>query len=100
MLMIVWEYMVRKGKVTEFETLYGAGGAWVELFRQSPAYVSSVLVRDAHERLRYLIADRWETEKDFEAFKEQHAARYGELDALGARLHRAEHLIGRFEDVR
>ena len=100
MLMIVWEYMVRKGKVADFEKLYGEDGAWVELFRQSPAYVSSVLLRDSKEAQRYLIADRWETEKDFESFKQEHAARYDELDALGTKLHRAEHLIGRFEDVR
>src|SRR5262245_27711303 len=100
MVMIVWEYMVRKGKVVDFEALYGENGAWVELFRQSPAYVSSVLVRDTKEGQRYLIADRWETEQDFEAFKNEHADRYGELDKQGAKLHRAEHLIGRFEDLK
>jgi len=98
-LVIVWEYMARRDRLEEFETLYRPDGAWVKLFKQSPGFVSTTLMQDVKDPLRFMIADRWMSEESYEAFKREFAAEYGELSARGERLHRAEHLIGRFDFV-
>jgi hypothetical protein len=53
-------------------------------------------VNDAH---RFVIADRWSSGESYEAFKREFAADFTALSERGERLHRAEHLIGRFEFV-
>ena len=99
MLVIVWEYMARPDQVADFEALYRPGGPWVELLQKSPGFVGTSFIRDVRNPLRYVIADRWSDEKAYEAFKAEHAAPYRELTERGERLHRAEHLIGKFEFV-
>ena len=99
MLVIVWEYMARPDRLDEFETLYRPDGPWVELFKHSPGFVSTTLMRDVRDPQRFVIADRWMSEESYEAFKREFASEYHELSARGERLHRAEHLIGRFDFV-
>jgi len=97
MLVIVWEYMVRPEQIEEFESLYRPDGPWVELFRKSPGFVSTTLMKDTRHALRYMIADRWTSVEAYETFKQEHAAAYRELSERGERLHRAEHEVGRFD---
>jgi len=99
MFLIVWEYMARKDRLEEFESLYRPDGPWVELFRQSPGFVSTTLLRDDRDPHRFVIADRWSSEESYEAFKREHGAEYRAMSERGERLHRAEHLIGRFHFV-
>ena len=99
MLVIVWEYMARSERIEEFETLYRPDGAWVELFKKSPGFVSTTLMRDVRDPLRFMIADRWTSEESYEAFKRDFALEYEKLTRQGERVHRAEHLIGRFDFV-
>jgi heme-degrading monooxygenase HmoA len=99
MLVIVWEYMARPDRIEEFETLYRPDGAWVELFKKSPGFVSTTLMRDIKDGCRYMIADRWTSEESYEAFKQDFAAEYQKLSRQGERVYRAEHLIGRFDFV-
>ena len=99
MLVIVWEYMARKDRLDEFEALYRPDGPWVELFKKSPGFVSTTLMRDVRDPQRFVIADRWNSEESYEAFKREFAGEYQTLSARGERLHRAEHLIGRFQFV-
>ena len=99
MFVIVWEYMARPDRLDEFETLYRPDGPWVELFKHSPGFVSTTLMRDVRDPHRLVIADRWMSEESYEAFKQDFAAEYQALSARGERLHRAEHLIGRFDFV-
>jgi heme-degrading monooxygenase HmoA len=99
MLVIVWEYMARPERLEEFETLYRPDGAWVELFKNSPGFVSTTLMRDTRDRLRFMIADRWTSEESYEAFKKDFATEYQKLTRRGERVYRAEHLIGRFDFV-
>ena len=99
MLVIVWEYMARPDRIDEFETLYRPDGAWVELFRRSPGFVSTTLMRDVRDGFRYMIADRWTSEESYEAFKQDFAAEYQMLSRKGEGVYRAEHLIGRFDFV-
>lgn len=99
MLLIVWEYMVRPDRVEEFEALYRPDGPWVDLFKKSPGFVSTTLMHDVRDRLRYVISDRWMSETSYESFKREFAAEYQALSERGERTHRAEHLIGRFDFV-
>jgi hypothetical protein len=48
---------------------------------------------------RFVIADRWNSEESYEAFKKDFAEEYAALSERGERTHRAEHLIGRFDFV-
>src|ERR1043166_3519033 len=88
MLVIVWEYMARPDRLAEFESLYRPDGPWVELFKKSPGFVSTTLMRDVHDTHRFVIADRWMSEASYEAFKLEFAPEYEALTARGARLHR------------
>ena len=97
MLVIVWEYMARPERLEEFEAMYRPDGPWVQLFKKSPCFMSTTLMRDVHDPLRFVIADRWNSEESYEAFKREFAGEYTTLSERGERLHRAEHLIGRFE---
>ena len=99
MLVIVWEYMARPDRLDEFEALYRPDGPWVDLFKKSPGFVSTTLMRDVRDPHRFVIADRWMSEASYEAFKGDFAADYRALSERGERLHRAEHLIGRFDFV-
>ncbi|HEX5633385.1 MAG TPA: antibiotic biosynthesis monooxygenase family protein [Gemmatimonadales bacterium] len=99
MLVIVWEYMVRPDRLEEFESLYRPDGEWVELFKHSPGFLSTTLMRDTRDTLRFVIADRWTSEAAYESFKREFAADYQALSERGERMHRAEHLIGRFHFV-
>ena len=99
MLVIVWEYMARPDRIDEFEALYRPDGPWVDLFRQSPGFVSTTLMRDVSDARRFVIADRWTSEESYEAFKREFAGEYAALSERGARLNKAEHLIGRFDVV-
>ena len=99
MLVIVWEYMARPDRLDEFEDLYRPDGPWVELFKKSPGFVSTTLMRDVKNAHRFVIADRWNSEESYEAFKKDFASEYESLSARGERTHRAEHLIGRFDFV-
>lgn len=99
MMLIVWEYMVRPDRVEEFESLYRPDGPWVELLKKSPGFVSTTLMRDTRDPLRYMIADRWMNPAAYDRLIEDFADEYAVLNERGERTHRAEHLIGRFEFV-
>ena len=97
MLVIVYEFVARADRVEDFEALYVGDGAWADLFRRSPGFVSTTLMRDQSDRRRYLIADRWTSAEMFEDFKRTHGADYHALDERCRRLVERETLIGRFD---
>ncbi len=97
MLVIVWEFLVRPDRVEEFEDLYREDGAWAELFRESPGFVSTTLMRDIRDAKRYMVADRWTSEEMFEEFLRTHREPYDELDRRCRRLTERETEIGRFD---
>jgi len=57
-LVIVWEFRVKAGRKAEFEQRYGPRGDWAQLFRRSPAYRGTDLLRDTADANRYLTLDR------------------------------------------
>jgi hypothetical protein len=97
MLVVVWEYRARPERVEEFESFYRPDGPWVELFRRSPAFISTTLMKDLRDPLRFMVADRWTSERLYEEFKREFAGPYDELTARGRRLHDREAEVGRFD---
>jgi heme-degrading monooxygenase HmoA len=96
-LVIVWEFRVKAERVEDFESLYRADGAWADLFRESPGFISTTLMRDLRNPMRFLVADRWTSEELFEEFKLSHGTRYDALDERCGRLTEQEVEVGRFD---
>ena len=99
MLVIVWEYRVKAGHLEDFEALYRPDGAWAELFREAPGFVSVTLMKDLRDPARFMIADRWTSETLYEEFKRDRAAEYAALSERGQRLIDLEAEVGRFDFV-
>ena len=99
MLVIVWEYRARADRLAEFESLYGPDGAWAELFRGAPGFVSTTLMKDLRDARRFMIADRWTSQEVYEEFRRVHPAEYDALSGRGQQLYETEREIGRFDFV-
>ncbi len=97
MLLILWEYRVRRERIEEFEALYRPDGPWGELFRSAPGFVSITLLKDFNDAGRFLVADRWTSESAYETFRRAHAPEYADLSARGRRLYERETEVGRFD---
>jgi heme-degrading monooxygenase HmoA len=95
MFVTVWEYHVRPGAEAAFEALYGAGGAWVALFRGHAGYLQTELLRGERPG-QYLTLDRWRSAEDYTAFRVHLPPRYAELDAQGDALTLSERHLGQF----
>ncbi|MGH7730352.1 MAG: putative quinol monooxygenase [Candidatus Eiseniibacteriota bacterium] len=74
MLVVEWEYRADPGRVEEFESFYRPDGPWAERFRESPAFISTTLMKDLADPLRFLVPDRWTSEAVYEEFKRGFAA--------------------------
>ncbi len=97
MLLILWEFTVKTDRIEDFEALYREDGAWTELFRRSPGFVSTTLWHDRGRAGRYIVADRWTSEESFDGFRRDHAADYQALDERCRRLTEREVELGRFD---
>ncbi len=71
---VVWEFWVRPGAESQFESTYGLQGGWVALFTLDLAYEGTRLVRDVKEPRRYLTLDFWASQAAYDAFRKEHAA--------------------------
>jgi len=96
MFAVIWEYEVRDGCEADFAALYGAGGAWVALFREHAGYAGTELLRDSAQPLRFVTIDRWTSQAAYDAFLAAARPRYVEIDARGDGLTSAERCLGRF----
>lgn len=103
MLVVVWE---DRARAEDFESFYRPDVPWVKLFRRSrapgwdrgvPAFISTTLMKDLRDPLRFMVADRWTSETLYEEFRREHAGPYDELTARGRRLHDREVEVGRFD---
>ncbi len=97
MLVVVWEYAAKPERVEEFESFYRPDGPWGELFRESPAFISTTLMKDLRSPLRFMAADRWTSETVYAEFKRERATRWRELSEKGRRLYDRETEVGRFD---
>ena len=95
----IWEFYVKADVLTQFEKIYGPEGDWAKLFRRSPEYRGTVLVRDADRRGRYLTLDHWTSRETLQQFKRDHHADYASLDKKCENLTEREIFLGDFEAV-
>src|SRR6185437_13378039 len=96
MFVVVWRFEVAEEKIQPFEDAYGPDGAWARLFRSSPQYLGTELLRDAYVPGGYLTIDRWASEDDFRAFRKDHDQEYESLDRSCDDLTSRETRIGAY----
>ncbi len=96
MFVVVWQFEIAEEMIAGFEAAYGPEGAWAQLFRISPNYLGTELLRDAYISGNYLTIDRWTSEADFRAFRKQHDQEYEALDRTCDALTSRETRIGAF----
>lgn len=95
----VWEFRVRADRLQDFERTYGPAGDWVRLFRRSPAYVRTELLRDERDPRRFLTVDHWQSRASWAEFREAHKADFDALDRRCEEMTEGERLIGCFEPL-
>lgn len=98
MFTTVWEFLVAPGREAEFRRIYGAGGAWVELFTGAPGYRETLLLQDTARPDRFVTLDRWDSPADYQRFRAARAEAYAELDRRTAGLTRSERRLGTVEE--
>lgn len=96
MFVVVWHFEIAEEKVAAFEAAYGPEGAWAQLFRSSPKYLGTELLRDAYVPGSYLTIDRWASEDDFRDFRKQNDQAYEALDRSSDDLTSRETRIGAY----
>ncbi len=99
MVKIVWEFQARPGREEEFELFYNGEGLWAMLFRKSPDYFGTKLMRDLNTPGRYLTVDKWETAQSFSEFKKTVEFEYNAIDRKCEELTESEKLLGVFEEI-
>lgn len=94
MFVIIWTYIMKAGKQSEFEGVYNSEGTWAQLFRKAKGYLGTELLRDSEDPLRCVTIDRWKDESSFKRFKEEYYKEYDSLDTYCASLTESEqHII-------
>jgi heme-degrading monooxygenase HmoA len=96
MFVVVWQFEIAEDKVATFEAAYGPEGAWANLFRSSPEYQGTELLRDAYIPGSYLTIDRWASEDAFRAFRRENDVSYEKLDRSCDSLTARETRIGAY----
>jgi heme-degrading monooxygenase HmoA len=96
MFVVVWQFEVAEEKVAAFEAAYSPEGAWAQLFRTSPDYRGTELLRDAYISRVYLTIDRWVSEEAFRVFRKDHDQEYETLDRACDALTGRETRIGAY----
>ena len=94
MFVVVWQFEVAEEKIASFESAYGPEGSWARLFRLSPDYRGTELLREAYVSGKYLTIDRWTSEEAFRAFRRDHDSEYESLDRTCDELTSRETRIG------
>jgi heme-degrading monooxygenase HmoA len=90
MMIRVWEYDVLPSAVAEFERVYGAEGAWAQLFSSCDGFEGTELFASASTPGRYLTVDRFRDEASWRRFQAEQRTAYRELDAASEALTVAE----------
>jgi heme-degrading monooxygenase HmoA len=96
MFVVVWQFQITDEKIAAFESAYGSEGSWAQLFRSSPDYLGTELLRDAYVPGSYLTIDRWKSEEDFRAFRKARDQEYEQLDRTCDELTSHETRIGAY----
>jgi hypothetical protein len=99
MHLIVWKFRPRAGSYVRFLEAYGPEGSWSKLFRKSPDYLGTELLRLVDGSDLFMTIDRWRSAKGYEAFLAARRDEYDELDEACENLTESEALLGRFDEV-
>lgn len=94
----VWEFHVPLDLQSEFEQHYGPSGTWAQLFRSSPGYIETLLLKDKSSVGRFITVDRWRNEEAFQAFRSSFSEQYEQLDRECEKLTVGEQLVGVFTE--
>lgn len=70
----------------------------MRLFRHSPGYIETLLLKDRSTSGRYLTVDRWRSEEAYTSFRDEFAQQYAQLDRECERLTTHEALLGAFSE--
>ena len=96
MFVVVWQFEIAEEKIAAFEAAYGPEGDWAKLFRKSPEYLGTELLRDAYVAGSYLTIDRWKREEAFRDFRKANDAAYEHLDRACDALTERESRVGAY----
>ena len=99
MIYIVWRFAAKPDRVTEFERHHKSDGTWAQLFRRSPGFRGTTLLRDSATSNRYLLWDCWDSLASFDRFKRDHGPDYAALDKQCEQLTEEEAKLGVFESL-
>ena len=58
MFVVVWQFEIAEEKIAAFEAAYSPDGSWAQLFRTSPKYLGTELLRDAYIPGAYLTIEQ------------------------------------------
>jgi len=90
MMIRVWEYDVPEAVAAEFERVYGADGAWAQLFASCDGFQGTELFVSLSSSGRYLTVDRFRDEASWLRFQAEHREAYLALDVACEALTTAE----------
>ena len=90
MMIRVWEYDVPEAAAADFQRVYGADGAWAQLFSSSDGFEGTELFASVSNPGRYLTVDRFRDEASWRRFQVEHREAYLALDAESEGLTVAE----------
>ena len=96
MFIVVWQFEIAEENIAAFEAAYGPDGPWSKLFRSSPEYHGTEMLRDFYVPGNYLTIDRWASEAAFRAFRKEHDAAYESLDRSCDALTSRETRVGAY----
>jgi hypothetical protein len=80
MVQVIWEFVVRKDALAQFEEAYGPEGSWVRLFERYAGYRGTELVRDHSNPLRFVTIDSWDSLEQRGEMLKNGQAEYTRLD--------------------
>jgi len=96
MFVILWEFEVKPSCEQSFESVYGPGGAWTQLFRRDSGYLKTLLLRDPSRTRMYLTLDFWHSENAVQSFQSANREAYLALDRSTEGLTSRETHLGSF----
>lgn len=95
----LWKFHVMPESIPAFEKIYGPNSAWAQLFRSSPDFLGTELIRDLDHPGRYLTLDHWTSREAFRRFKQDRQSEYTAFDKQCESLTEQEAFLGDFESI-
>lgn len=97
MFVRVWRFGVARGRESDFEEVYGPGGAWAQLFARAAGYAGTEVQPPQAGSGDYLVIDWWASRAAWDTFRRDHAVAYEDLDKECQALTSREELVGEAE---